>query len=91
MALLANSGTTVAHCPIVISRYGHKLESFGKYRRAGINLGIGTDTSPHNILEEMREAVVLSRIAAGRVDDANAKDVFNAATIGGAKALVDGI
>ena len=87
LALLAHSGTTVAHCPVVFSRYGHKLESYGKYRRTGINLGIGTDTSPHNMLEEMREAIVLSRIAAGRVDDATSADVFNAATIGGAKAL----
>ena len=30
---------------------------------------------------------MLSRIAAGRVDDATSADVFNAATIGGAKAL----
>ena len=87
LALLAESGSTVAHCPVVFSRYGHKLESFGKYRRSGINLGIGTDTSPHNILEEMRETVILSRIATGRVDDATSTDVFNAATIGGAEAL----
>jgi cytosine/adenosine deaminase-related metal-dependent hydrolase len=87
LALLAESGATVAHCPVVFSRYGHKLESFGKYRRTGINLGIGTDTSPHNMLEEMRESVVLSRIAAGRIDDATSTDVFNAATIGGARAL----
>jgi cytosine/adenosine deaminase-related metal-dependent hydrolase len=87
LALLADSGATVAHCPVVFSRYGHKLESFGKYRRAGINLGIGTDTSPHNLLEEMREAVILSRVAAGRIDDATSTDVFNAATIGGATAL----
>ncbi|MBT5049322.1 MAG: amidohydrolase family protein [Rhodospirillaceae bacterium] len=87
LALLAETGTTVAHCPVVFSRYGHKLESFGKYQRAGINMGIGTDTAPHNLLEEMREAIILSRIAAGRVDDATARDVFNAVTVNGARAL----
>lgn len=87
LALLAESGTTVAHCPVVFARYGHRLESFGKYQRAGINMGIGTDTAPHNMLEEMREAVILSRVAAGRVDDATASDVFNAGTVNGARAL----
>jgi cytosine/adenosine deaminase-related metal-dependent hydrolase len=71
----------------VFARYGHRLESFGKYRRAGITVGIGTDTAPHNMLEEMREAVILSRIAAGDVDDATAADAFQAATIDGATAL----
>ena len=87
LALLADSGTTVAHCPVVFARYGHRLESFGAYRRAGVNLVIGTDTAPHNLLEEMREAVILSRVAAGRVDDAIAADVFDAVTTNGAKAL----
>ena len=85
--LLAESGTTVAHCPVVFSRYGHRLESFGNYRRQGINVGLGTDTAPHNLLEEMREAIILSRIAAGRFDDATTADAFNAATIDGARAL----
>lgn len=85
--LLADSGTTVVHCPVVFARYGHRLESFGGYRRAGINMVIGTDTAPHNLLEEMREAAILSRVAAGRVDDASAADVFDAVTVNGAKAL----
>ena len=32
------------------------LESLGGYRRAGVNVGIGTDSYPFNMLEEMREA-----------------------------------
>jgi len=87
LALLADTGTAVAHCPVVFARYGHRLESFGRYRRAGVRVGIGTDTAPHNMLEEMREAVILSRVAAGRVDDATAADAFHAATIDGAAAL----
>ena len=46
LALLADTGTTVAHCPVVFARYGHRLESFGAYRRLGINIGLGTDTAP---------------------------------------------
>ena len=63
------------------------LEDFGRYVRAGINMGIGTDTSPHNILEEMRTAAVLARIAAENIDTVSTADILHAATVGGAKAL----
>ena len=55
--------------------------------REGINMGIGTDTYPHNFLEEMRKAATVARTIAETVDDLNTSDIFNAATIGGAKAL----
>jgi len=87
IALLAESGATIAHCPVVFARYGQRLESFGGDRRAGVNMGIGTDTAPHNMLEEMRQAILQSRAATGDVADASAADVFEAATVGGARAL----
>ncbi len=87
LGLLADSGATVAHCPTVFAKRGINLRTFGDYRRAGINLGIGTDTYPHNFIEEMRNAIYVARAAAGRLDDVFASDVFEAATIGGAKAL----
>lgn len=31
---------------------------------AGVTMGLGTDTAPHNLVEEMRKAAVLARIAA---------------------------
>ena len=87
IGLLADSGATVAHCPTVFAKRGINLRTFGDYRRAGVNMGIGTDTYPHNFIEEMRNAVYIARAAAGRLDDTFASDVFDAATIGGAKAL----
>ena len=63
------------------------LRTFGGYRRAGVNLGLGTDTYPHNFLEEMRAALSHARVIAETVDDLDTSDVFDAATIGGAKAL----
>ncbi|MFN4089820.1 MAG: amidohydrolase family protein, partial [Alphaproteobacteria bacterium] len=42
VALLAETGTSVAHCPTPFARYGQMLEDFGRYRRAGVNMGIGT-------------------------------------------------
>ncbi|NKB54811.1 MAG: amidohydrolase family protein [Alphaproteobacteria bacterium] len=87
LAILRDTETTVAHCPTVFMRRGITLQSFGEYRRAGINLGIGTDTYPHNFLEEMRGAGNFARIAMGTVDDLETRDVFEAATTGGARAL----
>ena len=64
LELIAGRGCTVAHCPTPFARYGAMLESFGAYARAGVNMGIGTDTTPHNMIEEMRRAAMLARIAA---------------------------
>ena len=85
--LLAETGATVAHCPSPFARYGQVLEDFGRYLRAGVNLGLGTDVSPHNLLEEMRLAAILSRVAARDVRSTNTAEIFHAATIGGAQAL----
>lgn len=86
--LLRDTGTTVAHCPTVFMRRGIALNTFGTYVRHGINMGLGTDTYPHNFLEEMRTAFTVARAVAGTVADTTTRDVFNAATIGGARALL---
>lgn len=87
MDTLVESGTTVAHCPVVFHRRGIALQTFGRYVAHGVNMGIGTDTYPHNMLEEMRAVAITSRILAEDVYDLRTADVFNAATLGGAKAL----
>ncbi|MEM7254103.1 MAG: amidohydrolase family protein [Pseudomonadota bacterium] len=87
LARIAERQTTVAHCPTVFSRRGIALRSFGGYRDAGVNLGIGTDTYPHNMIEEMRTAASVARIAAETVADLTFSDVFDAATVGGANAI----
>ena len=84
---LAETGTTVAHCPTVFARRGITLRDFGRYRRAGVNMGIGTDTYPHNMLDEMRLVSYLARTQAGNPRTMNSTDLFEAATIGGARAL----
>ncbi len=87
LARLAETGTTVAHCPTVFARRGITLKDFGRYRRAGVNLGIGTDTYPHNFLDELRLVAQLARTQAGQPRTLNSTDLFNAATVGGARAL----
>jgi cytosine/adenosine deaminase-related metal-dependent hydrolase len=88
LALIADAGASIAHCPTVFMRRGIAMNTFGAYARQGINLGIGTDTYPHNFLEEMRSALTIARAVAGTVEDVTTRDVFNAATIGGARALL---
>ncbi len=87
IALIAENGATVAHCPTVFARYGQTLENFGLYRRAGINMALGTDVSPHNMLEEMRNAAILARVSGQDIAAGITAEVFHAATIGGATAL----
>ena len=64
------------------------LEHVGGYIRRGVNVGIGTDTVPHNFIEEMRWALVLGRISARDIDAVSSGEIFTAATKGGAKALL---
>ncbi len=84
---LARSGATVAHCPVTFARSGMTLQTLGGYRRAGVNVGLGTDSYPFNMLEEMREALICSRVTAGSVFDLDTGTLFDVATSGGAKAL----
>ena len=87
LATLAEAGATVAHCPTVFARRGITLDHFGRYQKAGVNLGIGTDVYPHNMLDEMRLAAYLARVVAGNPRDTTTADIFGAATVGGARAL----
>ena len=84
---LADSGAAVAHCPSPFARYGHAMAHFGRYRARGINLGMGTDVAPHNLVEEMRLAIILARVMAGNISAADTGEIFRAATVGGAAAL----
>jgi 5-methylthioadenosine/S-adenosylhomocysteine deaminase len=87
LGILVDTGTHVAHCPSPFARYGHTLEDFGRYRRAGVNLGIGTDVAPHNVIEEMRLGAILARVSARDITTTSIGALFHAATAGGAEAL----
>ena len=88
LALIADNGCSVAHCPTPFARYGQVMENFGDYLRAGVNMGLGTDTTPHNLVEEMRKAAIFARIAARDIMTVTTADLLQAATISGAKALL---
>ena len=60
--LIADSGASVAHCPQPFARYGLAMDHVGRYRARGVNVGLGTDCAPHNLVEEMRLAIHAGRL-----------------------------
>ncbi len=85
--LLATAQAHVAHCPVSLARRGMHLHHLSGYLARGINVGLGTDIHPFDLIREMRDAGLLCKVAAESPNAGTAREVFNAATLGGAKAL----
>jgi cytosine/adenosine deaminase-related metal-dependent hydrolase len=87
VAIMGDAGCSVAHAVWVFARRGVIMESFARYKRAGVTMSLGTDTNPQSIIEAMRWAAVCSKIAERNTEATTAADAFDAATLGGARAL----
>jgi len=87
LGLYAEHGVSIVHCPLVSGRGGSILKSFSDCRERGINIAMGTDTTPPDMLMNLLAGLITGRVADGAPDRLRAKDLFDAATIGGAKAL----
>ena len=87
LKILADSGANVAHEPVVYIRRGFLLGSFSRYLTAGINVCIGTDTFPQDMIKEMRWAALGCKWIDRNANHGTAREVFNAVTLNGAKAL----
>ena len=85
--LIAEAGASVAHCPQPFARYGLAMDHVGRYRGRGVNVGLGTDCAPHNLIEEMRLAIVAGRLMSQDIRSLDTAGAFEAATFGGADAL----
>jgi 5-methylthioadenosine/S-adenosylhomocysteine deaminase len=85
--LMADAGCSVAHAVWVFARRGILMESFARYKAAGVNMSLGTDTNPQSVIEAMRWAAVCSKIVERSTQATTAVDAFDAATLGGARAL----
>jgi cytosine/adenosine deaminase-related metal-dependent hydrolase len=84
---LIDGGASLVHCPLVFARDGEALNSFGRYRAKGINFALGTDTWPADLLENMRHGLNIARLMEGGSALTSSLDLYNAATLGGARAL----
>jgi cytosine/adenosine deaminase-related metal-dependent hydrolase len=86
LEILAQTGTSVAHSPINIIRRGRSFD-FAAFVKAGVNLSLGTDTYPRDLILQMRWASYVGKVVSGDFTAASAGEVFEAATLGGARAL----
>ena len=84
---LVDGGASLVHCPVVFARDGEALNSFGRYRAKGINLALGTDTWPADLLDNMRQGLNIARLMERGNELTSTLDLYNAATLGGARAL----
>ena len=79
--------TSVIQCPLVMARHGMALDTFDRYKRIGVNLTMGSDTFPPDMIENMRTGSYLAKVMEGDPSAGSASDFFRAATLGGARAL----
>ncbi len=90
IALFAETGTGVAHCPCSNCRLGSGIAPVRALRDAGVPLGLGVDGSASNdagnLVAEARQAMLLQRVASG-ADAMSAREALEIATRGGAEVL----
>jgi cytosine/adenosine deaminase-related metal-dependent hydrolase len=84
---IRDAGVTIVHCPMVAARGGHVIESFSKYRAMGLNMGLGTDTAPPDMIANMQAGMILCRVMDGNPQACRSEDYYDTATLGGAAAL----
>jgi cytosine/adenosine deaminase-related metal-dependent hydrolase len=90
LALLARTGTGVAHCPSSNARLGAGVARTTDLRRGGVPVGLGVDGTASNeassLLEEARHALLFARARSGPAA-MTTRDALEMATMGGARVL----
>ncbi|MBN9034723.1 MAG: amidohydrolase family protein [Rhizobiales bacterium] len=87
LALYRDHGVSIIHCPLVSVRGGGALRSFRSCRDMGINIALGTDTTPPDMIMNMATGMAVCRLVEGRADACSSGEYYDAATLGGAAAL----
>ncbi|TIX87523.1 amidohydrolase family protein [Rhizobium sp. P44RR-XXIV] len=87
LGLYAENGVSIVHCPLVSARSGSILNSFSSCRKRGINIAMGTDTTPPDMLMNLLVGLITCRISDHAPDRVRSADLFDAATLDGARAL----
>lgn len=91
LQVLAQTGTAVAHCPCSNMKLSSGPARVGDMRAAGIRVGLGSDGEKENndldLLEEMKVASLLQKVATLDPTTGDPWDVLAMATCDGAAAL----
>ena len=91
IALLAQHGVGVAHCPRSNGILGCGIAPLARLLDAGIPVGIATDspasTPSFDLFEELRTTIVAARARERRPDALSAHTALELATLGGARVL----
>ena len=87
LELMGKSGSTISHCPINIVRRARVLDNWAKYQDAGVNISIGSDTYPRDMIMNMRIASYMGKVMGHSYFAATGGEVFEAATLGGARSV----
>jgi 5-methylthioadenosine/S-adenosylhomocysteine deaminase len=87
LELMGKSGSTISHCPINIVRRARVLDHWAKYQDAGVNISIGSDTYPRDMIMNMRTASYMGKMMSHSYFAATGGEVFEAATLGGARSV----
>jgi cytosine/adenosine deaminase-related metal-dependent hydrolase len=87
LEIMGSHRCSISHCPVNIARRARFLDSWQSYRNAGVNIALGTDTYPRDMILQMRNASYFGKVSSRNLKAATAADVFEAATLGGARSL----
>jgi len=87
LEIMGSHRCSISHCPVNIARRARFLDSWHSYRNAGVNVALGTDTYPRDMILQMRNASYFGKVASRNLKAATAAEVFEAATLGGARSL----
>lgn len=91
LRIIAESGATIAHCPVANARLGHGIAPIVEAIASGITVAIGTDSVASNnrldMLEEARFAQAMQRARLQSASALPAADLLRMTTIEGARML----
>jgi cytosine/adenosine deaminase-related metal-dependent hydrolase len=87
IALIGQHRCTVSHCAVNLVRRARFLDTWTKYRKAGVNLALGSDTFPRDMMMQMRTASYFGKVLEHDLQSSTAAEVFEAATVNGATSL----
>lgn len=91
IALLAETGTHVVHCPMSNMKLASGTCPVTKLASAGVNVALGTDSAASNnslnLFIEMQTAALLAKLASQDAAAIPAADALAMATINGARAM----